>query len=261
MHPILYKKKYNYYIYAHYVLFLSHQRHLGADDISCGDASVHHTPRQYRCPGDDGCRRRQGALLWGHEGCGNIHLQVARESLQSSKIGVLISLYVIIQLLKATTLYSSSDLLPSPKQCYLLTYAFSLAINQGTPPFSVSGHLLHFSPGISHLLCFLFGVSLPGVSWPSTSPLPWGVPCDSLMGDCFWWFHKFMSYSPPFFSSLFRFLWVVAWSFSRVQCWVPCLSTSGIQYSAQAFVDEGLYSLQCLLCSSPCLRSIEHKLP
>ena len=60
--------------------------------------------------------------------------------------------------------------------CLVLTYAFSLAGsigNQGTPPFSVSGHLLHFSPAVSQLLCFFFGVSLSGVLWPSSS-LPWG---------------------------------------------------------------------------------------
>ena len=29
-------------------------------------------------------------------------------------------------------------------------------------------------------------------------PLPWGVPCDGLTGDCFWWFPECMSYPPPF---------------------------------------------------------------
>ena len=88
---------------------------------------------------------------------------------------------------------------------YILTYLCLFArwehyaIDQGTPPFSVSGHLLHFSPGVSHLLCFFFGVSLPGVSWPTSSPLPWGVLCDGLMGDGFWWFPECMSYPPPFF--------------------------------------------------------------
>jgi len=47
---------------------------------------------------------------------------------------------------------------------YLLTYAFLLARSIGhrlrNTPFSVSGHLLHFSPGVSHLLCFVFSVSL-----------------------------------------------------------------------------------------------------
>ena len=57
------------------------------------------------------------------------------------------------------------------------------AIDQGTPPFSVRGHPLHFSPGVSHLLCFFFRVSLPGVSWPTSSPLPWVVPFDGSL--CF----------------------------------------------------------------------------
>ena len=72
---------------------------------------------------------------------------------------------------------------------YLLTYAFSLARSIGNrlrnATFSVSGHLLHFSPGVSHLLCFFLGVSVPGVSRPTSSPLSWGVPCDGLTGDCF----------------------------------------------------------------------------
>ena len=62
---------------------------------------------------------------------------------------------------------------------YLLTYAFSLAgriacIGHRPRNAIVSGHPLHFSPGVSHLLCFFFHVSLSGVSWPTSSPLPWG---------------------------------------------------------------------------------------
>ena len=30
------------------------------------------------------------------------------------------------------------------------------------------------------------------------SLLPWGVPCDGLTGDGFWWFPECMSYPPPF---------------------------------------------------------------
>ena len=82
---------------------------------------------------------------------------------------------------------------------YLLTYVCLLAgIDQGTPPFSVRGHLLHFSPGVSHLHRFFFRVSLPGVSWPTSSSLPWGVSCDGLTGDGVWWFPECMSYLPPF---------------------------------------------------------------
>ena len=65
-------------------------------------------------------------------------------------------------------------------------------------------HLLHFSLGVSHLLCFFFRVSLPGVSWPTCSSQTWGVPCDGLTGECFWWFPECMSYPPPF--SLLYFL-------------------------------------------------------
>ena len=35
-------------------------------------------------------------------------------------------------------------------------------IDQGTPLFSVRGHPLHLSPGVTHLFCFPFCVSLPG---------------------------------------------------------------------------------------------------
>ena len=58
---------------------------------------------------------------------------------------------------------------------YLLM-PFLFAGSIGTPPFSVRGHPLHLSPGVSHLLCFFFRVSLPGASWPTSSRLPWGVP-------------------------------------------------------------------------------------
>ena len=75
---------------------------------------------------------------------------------------------------------------------------FAKAINQGTPLFSVHGHPLHFSPGVTHLFCFSFRVSLPSVSWPTSSPLPWGVPCDGLTGDGFGRFPECMSYLPPF---------------------------------------------------------------
>lgn len=76
------------------------------------------------------------------------------------------------------------------KLTYLLMPVCSLrmANDLSTPPFSIRGQTLHFSPGVSHLLRFFFRVSLPGVSWPTSSPLPWGVPCDSLTGDGFWRF-------------------------------------------------------------------------
>ena len=59
--------------------------------------------------------------------------------------------------------------------CFLFMPVCSLraeAIDEGTPLLSVSGHPLHLSPGVAHLLfpC----VSLPGALWPTTSPLPWG---------------------------------------------------------------------------------------
>ena len=49
-----------------------------------------------------------------------------------------------------------------------------------------------------------------------------GVP--RLTGDGFCWFPECMFYPPPFCLLYFIFLWVVAWSFSRVECWIPCLS-------------------------------------
>ena len=83
----------------------------------------------------------------------------------------------------------------------LLTYcllAGSIGHRSRNATVFVRGHLLHFSPGVSHLLRSLFRVSLSGVSWPTSSPLPWGVPCDGLTGDGIWWFPECMSYPPPF---------------------------------------------------------------
>ena len=85
----------------------------------------------------------------------------------------------------------------------ILTYLCLFACWERRPStkerqFSVRGHPLHFSPGVSHLLCFFFRVSLPGVSWPNSSSLPWGVPCDGLTGDGVLWFPGCMSYPPPF---------------------------------------------------------------
>ena len=41
--------------------------------------------------------------------------------------------------------------------------------DQGTPLLSVWGHFLHLSPGVSHLICISFSVSLSSVSWYSSS--------------------------------------------------------------------------------------------
>ena len=114
------------------------------------------------------------------------------------------------------------------------------AIYQGTPAFSVSGQPLHFSPGVSHLLCFFFRVSLPGVSWPTSSPLPWGVPCDGLPGDCFWSLPECISYPP-------HFLFFI--SFSMGSCLViyqsVVLGTLSVHFRCRILrrlLNEGLYT-------------------
>ena len=48
------------------------------------------------------------------------------------------------------------------------------------------------SPSLS--FCFLFCVSLPCVYRLTSSPLPWGLPCDGLTGDGFWKFPECVSY-------------------------------------------------------------------
>ena len=80
-----------------------------------------------------------------------------------------------------------------------------------------------------------FSVSLPGVPGPTSLPLPWRVRYDGLMGDGLNWFllvSRVYVLSTSILSSLCNFLWVVAWSFSRVLCWIPCLSTSGVGFCA-----------------------------
>ena len=54
-----------------------------------------------------------------------------------------------------------------------------------------------------------FSVSLPDVSWPTFSLLPWGVPCDGLTGDGVLWFPECMSYPPPFSLLYFIFIGLV----------------------------------------------------
>ena len=75
--------------------------------------------------------------------------------------------------------------------------------------FSVRDHPLHISTGVTHLCCFLFCVSLPGVSLPTSSALPWGVPCDGLTGDNFWRFSECVSYPLPFSLLYFIFYGLV----------------------------------------------------
>ena len=61
---------------------------------------------------------------------------------------------------------------------YLLTYARLLAGSIGHRPRNAtvfcSWPSSPFLSWVSHLLCFFFHVSLPGFSWPTSSPLPWG---------------------------------------------------------------------------------------
>ena len=49
------------------------------------------------------------------------------------------------------------------------------------------------SPGV-HLFRVSLCISLLGVLWPTSSPVPWGVPCDGLTVDGFWRFPECVSY-------------------------------------------------------------------
>ena len=106
------------------------------------------------------------------------------------------------------------------------------------PLLSVRGHPLYISPDVSHLFCFPSYVSLPGVSWPTSSPLPWGVPCDGLKVDGSWRFPQWVSYPLPFLLFISFSMGSFFAHFQSVMLNISCLTTSD---SAQAFVDEGLY--------------------
>ena len=68
----------------------------------------------------------------------------------------------------------------------LLTYlcpSTRWAIDQSSPPDPALRHGCNFLPGVPHLPLFRLHVSPPGVSWPSSFPLPLGVPCQGLSCD------------------------------------------------------------------------------
>ena len=82
----------------------------------------------------------------------------------------------------------------------LLTYLCLFAHWEHRSSTKVRHHFLSVAIiSISHLLYPTSFVSYSvSVSWPTSSPLPWGVPCDGLTGDGFWRFPECMSYPPPF---------------------------------------------------------------
>ena len=87
---------------------------------------------------------------------------------------------------------------------YLLMPVGSQAIDQGTPLFSVRGHPLHLSPGVTHLFRFSFCVSLFMCFGAYLFASSLWVPCDGLTGDGFLRFPECVSY-PPSFNFFFIF--------------------------------------------------------
>ena len=88
-------------------------------------------------------------------------------------------------------------------QTYILTYLCLFARWEHRPSTKERRRFLSVAIFSISLLVYpisfvSFSVSLPGVSWPTSSSLPWGVPCDGLTGDGVWWFPECMSYPPPF---------------------------------------------------------------
>ena len=94
---------------------------------------------------------------------------------------------------------------------YLLTYAvYSLgawAIDQSSPPDPALRHGCNFLPGVPHLPRFRLHVSPPGVSWPSSFPLPLGVPRQGLSCDASCRFSQRVTNPMPFSSFYFYFYW------------------------------------------------------
>ena len=73
-----------------------------------------------------------------------------------------------------SSVFTEEDLEDMPN---VLTYiGLFVRLEHRPSTMSVCGHFLHFSPGVSQLLSLVLGVSLSGVSWPSSSSLPSGVP-------------------------------------------------------------------------------------
>ena len=91
---------------------------------------------------------------------------------------------------------------------YLLMPVYSLgawAIDQSSPPDPALRHGCNFLPGVPHLPRFRLHVSPPGVSWPSSFPLPLGVPRQGLSCDASCRFSQRVTNPAPF--SSFYFYW------------------------------------------------------
>ena len=73
--------------------------------------------------------------------------------------------------------------------CFLL--AWSIGHRPRNATVFCRRHHIRLSPGVAHLFCFPFCVSLPGVPSPTSSSFPRRVPCDGLTGDGFWSFPEF----------------------------------------------------------------------
>ena len=103
---------------------------------------------------------------------------------------------------------------PTDPNFYILTYllmpVYSLgawAIDQSSPPDPVLHHGSNFLPGVPHLPRFRLHVSPPGVSWPSSFPLPLGVPRQGLSCDASFRFSQRVTNPTPFSSFYFYFYW------------------------------------------------------
>ena len=108
--------------------------------------------------------------------------------------------------------------LPSPLFPFPSIFSTSLLVSP-ISFVSFSLHLLHVSPGVSHLLCFLFPPSSPRLSWCLPSPL---FPFPSI-------FSMSLLVSPVSFVSFSLHLLHVSPGVSRLLCFLfppssPCLS-------------------------------------
>ena len=92
----------------------------------------------------------------------------------------------------------------------LLMPVYSLgawAIDQSSPPDPALRHGCNFLPGVPHLPRFRLHISPPGVSWPSSFPLPLGIPCQCLSCDASCRFSQRVTNPTPFSSFYLYFYW------------------------------------------------------
>ena len=97
-----------------------------------------------------------------------------------------------------------------PLLTYLLMPVYSpgaRAIDQSSPLDPALRQGDTFLPGVPHLPLFRLHVSPPGVSWPSSFPLPLGVPCQCLSCDARCRFSQRVTNPMPFSSFDFYFYW------------------------------------------------------